>query len=63
MHPTRNTLPEDIRAQSIELLNKHLAATQTPPTCSPKSRAASTSSCGSSSPMPRQSEQDRRRSE
>jgi starvation-inducible DNA-binding protein len=26
MHPTRNTLPESIRAQSIEILNKHLAA-------------------------------------
>jgi starvation-inducible DNA-binding protein len=26
MHPTRNTLSEQIRAQSIELLNKHLAA-------------------------------------
>jgi starvation-inducible DNA-binding protein len=26
MHPTRNTLPENVRAQSIELLNKHLAA-------------------------------------
>ena len=26
MQPTRNTLPEDIRAQSVELLNKHLAA-------------------------------------
>ena len=26
MQPTRNTLPEAIRAQSIELLNKHLAA-------------------------------------
>lgn len=26
MHPTRNTLSENIRAQSIELLNKHLAA-------------------------------------
>jgi len=26
MQPTRNTLPETIRAQSIELLNKHLAA-------------------------------------
>jgi starvation-inducible DNA-binding protein len=26
MHPTHNTLPENIRAQSIELLNKHLAA-------------------------------------
>ncbi len=26
MHPTRNTLPENIRGQSIELLNKHLAA-------------------------------------
>ena len=25
MHPTHNTLPEAIRAQSIELLNKHLA--------------------------------------
>jgi starvation-inducible DNA-binding protein len=27
MHPTRNTLSENIRAQSVELLNKHLAAT------------------------------------
>lgn len=26
MHPTHNTLSENIRAQSIELLNKHLAA-------------------------------------
>ncbi len=26
MHPTHNTLSEPIRAQSIELLNKHLAA-------------------------------------
>ena len=26
MQPTHNTLPETIRAQSIELLNKHLAA-------------------------------------
>lgn len=26
MQPTRNTLSQDIRAQSIELLNKHLAA-------------------------------------
>jgi starvation-inducible DNA-binding protein len=26
MQPTHNTLSEDIRAQSIELLNKHLAA-------------------------------------
>jgi starvation-inducible DNA-binding protein len=26
MHPTHNTLPETIREQSIELLNKHLAA-------------------------------------
>jgi starvation-inducible DNA-binding protein len=26
MHPTRNTLSENIRAQSVELLNKHLAA-------------------------------------
>jgi len=26
MQPTRNTLSENIRAQSIELLNKHLAA-------------------------------------
>lgn len=26
MHPTRNTLSENIRAQSIELLNLHLAA-------------------------------------
>ena len=26
MHPTHNTLPEPIRVQSIELLNKHLAA-------------------------------------
>ena len=26
MHPTRNTLPETIRAQSVELLNLHLAA-------------------------------------
>jgi starvation-inducible DNA-binding protein len=26
MQPTRNTLPENIRAQSVELLNKHLAA-------------------------------------
>jgi starvation-inducible DNA-binding protein len=26
MHPTHNTLAEPIRAQSIELLNKHLAA-------------------------------------
>jgi hypothetical protein len=26
MHPTRNTLPERVRAQSIELLNSHLAA-------------------------------------
>jgi starvation-inducible DNA-binding protein len=26
MHPTHNTLSEEIRAQSIELLNKHLAA-------------------------------------
>ena len=26
MHPTHNTLSETIRAQSIELLNKHLAA-------------------------------------
>ncbi len=26
MHPTHNTLSESIRAQSIELLNKHLAA-------------------------------------
>lgn len=26
MHATRNTLSENIRAQSIELLNKHLAA-------------------------------------
>ncbi len=26
MHPTHNTLAEGIRAQSIELLNKHLAA-------------------------------------
>ncbi len=25
MHPTRNTLDEDIRTQSVELLNKHLA--------------------------------------
>ena len=27
MHPTHNTLPEAIRQQSVELLNKHLAAT------------------------------------
>jgi hypothetical protein len=27
MRPTHNTLPESIRAQSVELLNKHLAAT------------------------------------
>ncbi len=26
MQPTRNTLSENIRAQSVELLNKHLAA-------------------------------------
>jgi starvation-inducible DNA-binding protein len=26
MHPTRNTLSENIRAQSVELLNRHLAA-------------------------------------
>ncbi|KAB7739165.1 DNA starvation/stationary phase protection protein Dps [Parvibaculum sedimenti] len=26
MQPTRNTLPENIRAQSVELLNRHLAA-------------------------------------
>jgi len=26
MHPTRNTLDETIRIQSVELLNKHLAA-------------------------------------
>ena len=26
MHPTHNTLSQNIRAQSIELLNKHLAA-------------------------------------
>jgi starvation-inducible DNA-binding protein len=26
MHPTHNTLSENIRAQSVELLNKHLAA-------------------------------------
>lgn len=26
MHPTHNTLSENIRAQSIELLNRHLAA-------------------------------------
>ena len=26
MHPTRNTLSENIRAQSIEVLNKNLAA-------------------------------------
>jgi starvation-inducible DNA-binding protein len=26
MHPTRNTLSENIRAQSVELLNLHLAA-------------------------------------
>lgn len=26
MYPTRNTLPENIRAQSVELLNTHLAA-------------------------------------
>jgi len=26
MQPTRNTLSETIRAQSVELLNKHLAA-------------------------------------
>ena len=26
MHPTRNTLPESIRAQSVEMLNNHLAA-------------------------------------
>ena len=26
MQPTRNTLPENIRSQSVELLNKHLAA-------------------------------------
>lgn len=26
MHPTRNTLSENIRAQSVELLNMHLAA-------------------------------------
>jgi starvation-inducible DNA-binding protein len=26
MHPTHNTLAEQVRAQSIELLNKHLAA-------------------------------------
>ena len=26
MHPTHNTLSESIRAQSVELLNKHLAA-------------------------------------
>ncbi|MCW0182728.1 MAG: DNA starvation/stationary phase protection protein Dps [Zavarzinia sp.] len=26
MRPTRNTLPEDIRLQAIELLNRHLAA-------------------------------------
>jgi starvation-inducible DNA-binding protein len=26
MHPTHNTLSENIRAQSIELLNTHLAA-------------------------------------
>ncbi len=26
MHPTRNTLPEEIRTKSVALLNKHLAA-------------------------------------
>jgi starvation-inducible DNA-binding protein len=26
MHPTHNTLSENVRAQSVELLNKHLAA-------------------------------------
>lgn len=26
MHPTRNTLSENIRTQSVELLNKHLVA-------------------------------------
>lgn len=26
MQPTRNTLSENIRAQSVELLNKHLVA-------------------------------------
>jgi starvation-inducible DNA-binding protein len=26
MQPTHNTLSENIRAQSVELLNKHLAA-------------------------------------
>ena len=26
MHPTHNTLPETVRAQSVELLNTHLAA-------------------------------------
>jgi hypothetical protein len=26
MHPTHNTLSENIRGQSVELLNKHLAA-------------------------------------
>jgi starvation-inducible DNA-binding protein len=26
LHPTHNTLPEKIRSQSIEVLNKHLAA-------------------------------------
>lgn len=26
MQPTRNTLPENIRAQSVEILNRHLAA-------------------------------------